>query len=375
MSQLVRSDMLRDPLLAHWIEPAHNLSGDLVAAARTPGGVLHVLLADGTGHGLAASLNVLPAVDPFYAMTARGYGIGSIAREINTKLKLWLPVERFVAATLLSFDPRGRMIEVWSGGNPPPFLLDQRGRMVHEFSNMHLPLGVLAQADFDMRTERLQVDSGCQLVLCSDGAIEAQNAEGTQFGRDKLINALGKASAHGRLDRLKHALEGHFDGHPAHDDIAIAIIDCVQEAANKRYISAPGAVNESAVPGGAAAGGGADGEWSVCAHFTAAELKYLDLVPTLLGLVQKLHGAQAHSAQLFVVLSELFNNALDHGLLELDSSIKRGPGRHGKIPRDPAAAAGRAARRKHRYRPQIDYHRRPAHAEDIREGLRCGFRP
>jgi CheY-like chemotaxis protein/anti-sigma regulatory factor (Ser/Thr protein kinase) len=326
MSQLVRSDMLRDPLLAHWIEPAHNLSGDLVAAARTPGGVLHVLLADGTGHGLAASLNVLPAVDPFYAMTARGYGIGTIAREINAKLKLWLPVERFVAATLVSFDPRERMVEVWSGGNPPPFLLDPRGRIVHEFSNMHLPLGVLAQSDFDSRTERLQADSDCQLVLCSDGAIEAQNADGSQFGRAGLIDTLRSAPAEGRLDCLKRALGGHFDGHPAHDDIAVAIINCVKESARQLRLAAPAAMAaDAATPGDAAAASGADGEWSMRARFTATELKYLDLVPTLLGLLQKLHGAQPHSAQLFVVLSELFNNALDHGLLRLDSALKRGP--------------------------------------------------
>ena len=324
MSQLVRSDMLRDPLLSHWIEPAHNLSGDLVAAARTPGGLLHVLLADGTGHGLAASLNVLPAVDPFYAMTARGYGIGTIAREINAKLKLWLPVERFVAATLVSFDPRQRMIEVWSGGNPPPFLLDARGSVAYQFSNLHLPLGVLTPADFDMRTERLQADADCQLVLCSDGAMEAQNANGAQFGRKALVSALGRAPRSSRLERLKHVLNKHFDGHPAHDDISIAIVDCVQDSTPQRH--AAGVVERAAmtVPG-AAAGGGADGEWSVRARFTAAELKYLDLVPTLVGLVQKLHGAQPHTAQLFVVLSELFNNALDHGLLKLDSRLKRGP--------------------------------------------------
>jgi CheY-like chemotaxis protein/anti-sigma regulatory factor (Ser/Thr protein kinase) len=325
MKQLVRADSLRDPLLCHWIEPAHNLSGDLVAAARTPAGVLHVLLADGTGHGLAASLNVLPVVDPFYAMTARGYGVAAIAKEINAKIKRWLPVERFVAATFVALDARARTIEVWSGGNPPPFLLDGEGRPIHEFSNTHLPLGVLAPGSFDPLTERVPYAEDCQLILCSDGAIEAENAAGKQFGRQGLSNAMIGAAPASRLACLKLALERHFAGHPAHDDISIAIVNCVHEPA--REACAPDVTPyETDLTGDVtAADTVADGEWSLHTRITARELRYLDLVPLMLGLLKKVHGTQAHHAQLSVILFELVNNALDHGLLTLDSSIKRGP--------------------------------------------------
>ncbi len=325
MNQLVRADSLRDPLLEHWIEPAHNLSGDLVAAARTPAGVLHVLLADGTGHGLAASLNVLPVVDPFYAMTARGHGVAAIAREINGKIKRWLPVERFVAATFIALDPRERMIEVWTGGNPPPLLLDRQGRSMHEFSNPHLPLGVLSQASFDMHTERLRYDQDCQLILCSDGAVEAENPDGTQFGRKGLADAMRDVPPEKRLDCLKLALNKHFAGRCAHDDISVAIVNCGQETAHQRREPDAWTGAADAVADVAAARLAADGEWSVRTCITARELRYLDTVPMLLGLLKQVRSARAHSAELSVILAELFNNALDHGLLKLDSSLKRGP--------------------------------------------------
>ena len=64
MERLINREALGDPALRHWIHAAAEFSGDLIAAARTPGNVLHVLLADGAGHGLAASLNVLPVTAP-----------------------------------------------------------------------------------------------------------------------------------------------------------------------------------------------------------------------------------------------------------------------------------------------------------------------
>jgi hypothetical protein len=82
--------------------------------------VLHVLLADGAGHGLAASLNVLPVTAPFYRMTERGFGIDAIAREINSKVRALLPVDRFIAATLVAVNFRERYVTVWNGGNPGP---------------------------------------------------------------------------------------------------------------------------------------------------------------------------------------------------------------------------------------------------------------
>ena len=104
MERLINREALGDPALHHWIHSAAEFSGDLIAAARTPGNVLHVLLADGAGHGLAASLNVLPVTAPFYRMTARGFGIDAIAREINNKVRALLPVlaerDRQVAGSL-----------------------------------------------------------------------------------------------------------------------------------------------------------------------------------------------------------------------------------------------------------------------------------
>jgi anti-sigma regulatory factor (Ser/Thr protein kinase) len=42
----------------------------------------------------------------------------------------------------------------------------------------------------------------------------------------------------------------------------------------------------------------------------------------LLGLLNNLDAARPHAGVLFIILSELYNNALDHGVLGLSSALK-----------------------------------------------------
>ncbi|MDE2585178.1 MAG: response regulator, partial [Betaproteobacteria bacterium] len=149
MDRLVNAELLGDPAVSQWVRPAETYSGDLVAAARTPGGVLHVLLADAIGHGLAASLAVMPVIQPFYRMTEKGFGIDAIVREMNRKVRELLPVGRFVAATLAAVDVSNGSIQVWNGGNPAPLLLTDQGLSDLTFTCAHLPLGVLPDASFN----------------------------------------------------------------------------------------------------------------------------------------------------------------------------------------------------------------------------------
>ena len=73
LDRLVRTDPSLAGRVSHWILPARYFSGDVVAVTRTPNDRVHILLADGTGHGLAAALGALPSVEPFYAMSEKGF--------------------------------------------------------------------------------------------------------------------------------------------------------------------------------------------------------------------------------------------------------------------------------------------------------------
>jgi CheY-like chemotaxis protein/anti-sigma regulatory factor (Ser/Thr protein kinase) len=314
MERLIRADKLVDPALRHLVRPAEHLSGDLVACARTPSGDLHVLIADGTGHGLTASLNVMPVTQPFYTMTEKGFGVGAIAREINAKLGEWLGVGRFVAVTLIAVNPQHRTITVWNGGNPPVLVLARGGRTHATFASRQLPLGILADAELDVSVETCEYTDGMQVFACSDGVPEAMSPTGEAFGRERLDAVLAGADCD-RIDVLADALDEHFGGGAPNDDVAIVLVDC--DAVASREAGPASRTRQNAVTH--------VGAWNVGVSLGPEELGRLDAVPVLLGLAAQLGDIKEHAGRLFLVLSELFNNALDHGVLGLASSLKDGP--------------------------------------------------
>lgn len=311
MQRMTESAKLSDAALDYWLEPAEHCSGDLIAAARTPGGVLHLLLADGTGHGLSAALDVMPLPHIFYAMTAIAHPIGSIAAEMNAKIKSLLPTDHFIAATLVAINPIDGIIEIWNGGNPPTWLLDAAGNHIHSANSRHLPIGILDPKDFDSSIETIRFERGMQLMLYSDGLVDAGNDNDNPVGSDKLLEICKTVPSTDRMDAIKHFVKEHLGTTKSHDDISLVMVctDRLQKSVELHPTHSSLASN-------------AGSSWRIALRLGSTELQMLDPIPFVIDLLKKMQVSDSHLSSLFLITSELFNNALDHGLLKLDSRIK-----------------------------------------------------
>lgn len=319
MDQMVNAERLSDLQVHYWLNPAESLSGDLIAVARTPGQVLHVLLADGIGHGLTAALNVLPLTQPFYAMTERGFSISAILREMNAKVRLVMPFGRFVSVAMVAVDQINGRIEVWNGGIPPVILFDGAGQEVQRFASQHVPLGILLPQDFDAEPVSHTLEGDGKLLMFSDGLIEAYNPQHEAFGLQRVLPLVGQGSAPTALQRLTAGFADFMQQAPNHDDISVALIDV-----SSAYVARSEAMAETAFDDSAdMAIDDMKRDWGMALTFGAKELRHLNVVPMLMGLVDQLPDLRKDQSTVFVILSELFNNALDHGLLQLDSEVKQ----------------------------------------------------
>lgn len=224
--QLMKRPGLADPVLHYWMSPASHFSGDIAAAVRPTDGRFYALLADATGHGLAAAISVLPVLTLFYDIAEFGLPLGRIIAKINGQLRGALPIGRFVACSFVCVDHDKGQIEVWMGGMPGALLIDNAGQVTHEYRSRHLPLGI---DDIDWRktsTEILALPAaGGQLVLFSDGLIEAHDHKGEPFGMARLYAVLAATPPAHRLAAVQDAVFAHLDGEPPHDDITLILID------------------------------------------------------------------------------------------------------------------------------------------------------
>lgn len=223
--QLHRSG-LKDARLHYKVIPAESFSGDIVAASRSPAGRFYALLADATGHGLTAAISVLPVLALFYRLARRNHSVREIILELNQQLKESMPIGRFVAATLICLDEQTHTGEIWVGGTPEALLLDRWGRSQQVFSPANLPLGIIDNDEMECDPVPFTWTPESQIILCSDGLIEANNKAGAQFGVAGLLAAAANTSPASRFEQIEQALAKHLDETLAADDISLMVIDC-----------------------------------------------------------------------------------------------------------------------------------------------------
>ncbi|MFT3929664.1 MAG: fused response regulator/phosphatase [Spongiibacteraceae bacterium] len=297
-----------------WSQPASSVSGDIILSGNASKNMQYTMLADATGHGLAAAITLIPIVNVFYAMTAKGFGVAAIVEEMNRLVRTYCPVERFVALTLVGINLHESTIEVWNGGIPPLLLLDADGREVRQFKSRYLPLGILGPENFKSEPEFFHYDDPLQLVAFSDGLLEAGDQE--YFGMERIRSALGTVPPAQRLASVQRALHDFLGDTRNHDDVSLALIDC----------PLPSTVVESSEPAikdidrNVARAAGND--WSLQTTLSAQQLKTIDFVPMVINWAQAMGLARDRASIFFLVVTELYINALEHGLLELSSSIK-----------------------------------------------------
>lgn len=315
MRTLVDIEHLQTPGVEWWLQPADVFSGDVLAAARTPAGIQHVMLADGTGHGLAAALSAQPLPEIFYAMTGYGYTIGSIAQEINRRIGRLLPVDRFFATTLVAIDTHEQMVEVWNGGNPAVMMFDQDGSLAHTFESRHLSLGIVRNNEFSIETERMSYSPGAQLVIMSDGLLDACHTTSSELGADHLRDLIAGLAPEKRLESIKQNTLAHLGGAAARDDISLFVISMDQLDSTRADNGQP----RPDMPPQSE-----DEAWRFRLRLNGSQLRRMsqETVPFMMGALERLSHIEQNRGTLFLILSELFNNSMDHGLLGMDSQLK-----------------------------------------------------
>lgn len=318
IARLSRSQELQDPDVRIWQQATEQFSGDVVAVTRTYSGRLHALLADGTGHGLTAALNVLPLIEPFYAMSAKGHSIQTIAVELNRKVYTHLPRECYVAAALVSYDPVERRLETWNGGIPDLLLHEGTDRPMRHLTSQSPPLGVLKPAFFDPVIVSQTLDRESLLVVASDGLVEA-------MGQDDLATGTANLEAFVRFHRdsadIERILRKRLAGtHP--DDLTLVQIHCRVSDESASPIDTLTELPRSEVLAAGSMAEPISAAWRLELDLGPAELKRVDAIPMVRDVLRGVGIGAQDLDRASVVLTELVNNAVDHGILQLSTLSK-----------------------------------------------------
>lgn len=314
-SNIAHAGCLNSPNIKYMLSPMAIFNGDLLLAARKPAGGMYIMLGDFTGHGLSAAIGAMPVADIFYRMTAKGFSIDEIVAEINDKLRKILPTGIFCAAAILEVDSVEHRLLVWNGGLPDILVCRNNQGIVHRIESMHLPMGVVGNENLDKKMHSVEIYEGDALYLYTDGVIEAWDIHGEMFGQKRLEKHLmvDREEA-GRFDEIYQDLEDFIGGQSHTDDITLVEILCNEGM--EADVAPHSVINDRLMPPMA---------WCMTLNLQADALRSLDPLPLLTHLLVEIQGLRKSRDHLYTVLAELFLNALDHGLLNLDSAVKATP--------------------------------------------------
>ncbi len=320
-SRVVHEGCLDVDIFKYILSPLSIFNGDILLAAFTPSGGLNVLMGDATGHGLPAAIGAVPVSDIFYDMTDTGASVDEIVLAINAKLKAILPAEFFFCASVLNISNDFRLLTLWHGGLPDVLIYNNEKKLLsHKIASENFPLGVVANNKLESKPYIIELLAGDRIYLYSDGIIEARNQDDKQFGERRLLECFAdNIEGDAVFDAIQESVNGFRGSQEQTDDITLLEINIDPSLLKNRRHEIKG---DASFP--------QPKNWHINMTLSPDDLRATNPVSILTKFATKNNELVKHRENIYIILSELYNNALEHGVLGLDSGLKARPEDFGK---------------------------------------------
>lgn len=295
-----------------WLQSSASFSGDIAMARTSPGGDLYFMLADATGHGLSAAITIMPAVSIFNSMVAKGFHLQPIVTELNKKLCRDTPPDRFVAAIIVQLQKDQGELHVWNGGMPTAHWVSD-GVIQQTFRSRHMALGILDDDQFEATVETYRFPKNGFFFACTDGLLEERSPVGDCFSMQRVVDVI-ESKPSDLHAQLASALRAHT-GHATYsDDVSMCTLTPSEMLPGSSQLMVHGVLHGRIEP--------VIGRFSWAVELSGRKIAECEIPPLANKFLQYL-GVDPKNCQIvFLIVSEMVSNAIDHGILRLDSKLK-----------------------------------------------------
>ncbi|MER7208886.1 PP2C family protein-serine/threonine phosphatase [Streptosporangium sp. NPDC000239] len=197
------------------------IGGDLYEVVTTPQGV-RLLIGDVQGKGLQAVETAAWTLGAFREAAYDEPDLPGIGDRLENSLARHLGGERFVTAILAQVHEEE--ISLLNFGHPPPLIMRSDGRILLAEPEEEIPpLGLVSLGPAVPAPYRVPFGTGDQILLYTDGVIEARDASGAFYPLLDRAWVLGGSDPQAALEELRADLLDHVGG-PLQDDAAMLLL-------------------------------------------------------------------------------------------------------------------------------------------------------
>jgi sigma-B regulation protein RsbU (phosphoserine phosphatase) len=215
-----------DYQLAARTQPAEIVGGDFydVITFGEESPIFYLAVADATGHGLPAALQVRDIYTGLRMGLSRDFKVTRTLERLNRIIHRSRLATKFVTLFLAEVDLSGSVMYC-NAGHPPALLVRAKGSVTRLSTGGRL-LGPLPDTSYSVGLERL--DPGDVLVIYSDGITEASDPISNQeLGEQRLIDlviSLRHLEPEAIVDRIFALVAEHSNSKPPEDDQTVLIL-------------------------------------------------------------------------------------------------------------------------------------------------------
>lgn len=215
--------------VAGYTTPAELVGGDFFDFIPVSDQILGIAIADASGHGLPAALQVRDVYTGLRMGVGRDFKIVRTVERLNRIIHQSRMTTKFVSLFYGELEEAGNFIYV-NAGHPPPLHFHAKG--VTPLKQTGMVLGPSGSASYSRGF--LSIEENDALLLYTDGMVEATDGKRREFGIERLKKAFlavrERPSAEitrALLDRVRE-----FTGdRPAEDDRTVVVVKKVPGAA------------------------------------------------------------------------------------------------------------------------------------------------
>ena len=168
------------------MQAAREVGGDFYDVLRLENGRIGLSVADVSDKGVPAALFMMSTLT---LLKGSAIGVGApaaVLTEVNDLLNEDNETAMFVTLLYAVFNPANGLLKYANGGHNPPIIVHPDGNSDILPSTGGIALGVAP--GFEYAESAVTLDPGDTIILYTDGVTEAMNAEGEEFGLDRLRN-------------------------------------------------------------------------------------------------------------------------------------------------------------------------------------------
>ena len=205
--------------------PMQKVSGDFLNIYEKDKSIF-VLLADVSGHGVPAALITMAANDAFAAAIRNSDSPAAVFREVNAQLSEQIKTQDYLTAFLVCIDEKLRLTYA-NASHQKALHYHRKTHTIEAYDTAGLFIGAMADArdSYEEKTSRLEF--GDLLVLFTDGITEQTNANGEEFGNNRLQNLVlqnSDQSPQNIADVIWEELLRFAGGQRIRDDVSMVVL-------------------------------------------------------------------------------------------------------------------------------------------------------